>query len=150
MNSATWDQRRADSNRSSASQPATYSRQALREAPGDRIGSLASQPVKPAGGAAKPVGGAKACEGPSRLTAQPTAAAVSQRIEVAGATRPSSSRFPCAAALRANWPATNQATSLGRAFDGMNMIFDRFDFPEDELEKMGNGLIEVLHQADMA
>ena len=42
------------------------------------------------------------------------------------------------------------AAALGRAFGGMNMIFDRFDFPEDELEKMSNGLVEVLQQAGMA
>ena len=30
------------------------------------------------------------------------------------------------------------------------MIFDRFGFPEDELEKMSNGLVEVLQQAGMA
>ena len=43
-----------------------------------------------------------------------------------------------------------EAAALGRAFGGMNMIFDRFDFPEDELEKMSNGLVEVLQQAGMA
>lgn len=37
-----------------------------------------------------------------------------------------------------------------RAFGGMNMIFDQFDFPEDELERIGNGHIEVLQQAGMA
>jgi hypothetical protein len=30
------------------------------------------------------------------------------------------------------------------------MIFDQFGFPEDELEKMSNGLVEVLQQAGMA
>jgi hypothetical protein len=39
------------------------------------------------------------------------------------------------------------AAALGRAFGGMNMIFDRFGFPEDELEKMSNGFVEVLQQA---
>jgi hypothetical protein len=38
------------------------------------------------------------------------------------------------------------AAALGRAFGGMNLIFDRFGFPEDELEKMSNGLVEVLQQ----
>ena len=42
------------------------------------------------------------------------------------------------------------AAALARAFGGMNMIFDRFGFPEDELEKMSNGLVEVLQQAGMA
>ena len=42
------------------------------------------------------------------------------------------------------------AVALGRAFRGMNMAFDRFDFLEDELEKMSNGLVEVLQQAGMA
>ena len=32
----------------------------------------------------------------------------------------------------------------------MNMVFDRFGFPEGELEKMSNGLVEVLQQAGMA
>ena len=36
------------------------------------------------------------------------------------------------------------AAALARGFGGMNMIFDRFGFPEDELEKMSNGLVEVL------
>ena len=38
------------------------------------------------------------------------------------------------------------AAALGRAFDGMNLIFDRYGFPEDELEQMSNGLVEVLQQ----
>ena len=42
------------------------------------------------------------------------------------------------------------AAALGRAFGGMNMVFERFGFPEDELEKMSNGLVEVLQQAGMA
>jgi hypothetical protein len=36
------------------------------------------------------------------------------------------------------------AAALARGFGGMNMIFDRFGFPEDELEKMSNGLVEVV------
>jgi hypothetical protein len=32
----------------------------------------------------------------------------------------------------------------------MNIVFDRFGFPEDELETMSNGLVEVLQQAGMA
>jgi hypothetical protein len=42
------------------------------------------------------------------------------------------------------------AAALARGFSGMNMIFDQFGFPEDELEKMSNGLVEVLQQAGMA
>jgi hypothetical protein len=42
------------------------------------------------------------------------------------------------------------ASALRRAFGGINMIFDRFGFPEDELEKMSDGLVEVLQQAGMA
>lgn len=42
------------------------------------------------------------------------------------------------------------AVALARGFGGMNMIFDRFGFPEDELEKMSNGLVEVLQRAGMA
>jgi hypothetical protein len=42
------------------------------------------------------------------------------------------------------------AAALARGFGRMNMIFDRFGFPEDELEKMSNGLVEVLQQAGMA
>jgi hypothetical protein len=42
------------------------------------------------------------------------------------------------------------AAALGRAFGGMNMVFEQFGFPEDELEKMSNGFVEVLQQAGMA
>jgi len=42
------------------------------------------------------------------------------------------------------------ASALARGFGGMNIVFDRFGFPEDELEKMSNGLVEVLQQAGMA
>ena len=41
------------------------------------------------------------------------------------------------------------AAALGRAFGGINMVFDRFGFPEDELEKTSNGHVEVLQQAGM-
>ena len=40
--------------------------------------------------------------------------------------------------------------ALGRGFGGLNMVFDRFGFAEDELENMSNGLVEVLQQAGMA
>ena len=42
------------------------------------------------------------------------------------------------------------AAALARGFGSMNMIFDRFGFPGDELEKMSNGLVEMLQQAGMA
>ncbi len=45
--------------------------------------------------------------------------------------------------------AVRVVCALQRAFDGMNMIFDRFGFPEDELEKMSDGLVEVMQQAGM-
>ena len=46
--------------------------------------------------------------------------------------------------------ADQVAAALARGFDGMNTIFDRFGFPEGELEKMSDGLVEVLQQAGMA
>ena len=45
--------------------------------------------------------------------------------------------------------AVRVVCALQHAFDGMNMIFDRFGFPEDELEKMSDGLVEVMQQAGM-
>jgi hypothetical protein len=42
------------------------------------------------------------------------------------------------------------AVALMRGFNGINSVFDRFGFPEDELEKMSKGLVEVLEQAGMA
>ncbi len=42
------------------------------------------------------------------------------------------------------------ASALARAFGGMNLVFNRFGFPEDELGKMCNGLVEVIEQAGMA
>ena len=42
------------------------------------------------------------------------------------------------------------AAALGGGFAGVNMVFERFRFPEDELEKMSNGLVDVLQQAGMA
>jgi hypothetical protein len=55
------------------------------------------------------------------------------------------SRFPGRGAVEMDVDLV--AFALGRAFGGMNMIFDRFGFPEDELEKMSNGFVEVLQQA---
>ena len=42
------------------------------------------------------------------------------------------------------------ATALAHGFGGMNEVFERFGFPEDELELMSRGLLEVLEQAGMA
>jgi hypothetical protein len=39
---------------------------------------------------------------------------------------------------------------LSHGFAGMNEVFERFDFPEDELELMSRELVEVLEQAGMA
>lgn len=39
------------------------------------------------------------------------------------------------------------AAAMARAFSGMNSVFDRFNFPEDELELMSRGFVEVLQQA---
>jgi len=55
------------------------------------------------------------------------------------------SRFPGRGAVEMDVDLV--ASALGRAFGGMNMIFDRFGFPEDELETMSNGFVEVLQQA---
>jgi hypothetical protein len=42
------------------------------------------------------------------------------------------------------------AAAMARAFAGMNAVFDRFDLPENELELMSRGFVEVLQQAGMA
>ena len=39
------------------------------------------------------------------------------------------------------------AGAMTRAFGAMNAVFERFDFPEDELELMSRGFVEVLQQA---
>lgn len=41
------------------------------------------------------------------------------------------------------------AAAMARAFGGMNAVFERFNFPEDELELMSRGFVEVLQQAGM-
>lgn len=46
--------------------------------------------------------------------------------------------------------AQRMATALAHGFGGMNEVFDRFGFPESELELMSRGLVEVLEQAGMA
>jgi hypothetical protein len=37
-----------------------------------------------------------------------------------------------------------------RGCNGINSVLDRFGFPENELEKMSKGFVEVLEQAGMA
>ncbi len=39
---------------------------------------------------------------------------------------------------------------LSHAFAGMNSLFDRFGFPEKDLEAMSMGLVEVIEQAEMS
>jgi len=39
------------------------------------------------------------------------------------------------------------AGAMARAFGGMNAVFERFGFPEEELELMSRGFVEVLQQA---
>jgi len=41
------------------------------------------------------------------------------------------------------------AAAMARAFGGMNSVFERFNFPEDELELMSRGFVEVLQQAGL-
>ena len=41
------------------------------------------------------------------------------------------------------------AAAMARAFGGINAVFERFNFPEDELELMSRGFVEVLQQAGM-
>ncbi len=38
---------------------------------------------------------------------------------------------------------------LHRGFGGMNFIFEKFGFPEDELKTMGDGLLEVIEQSGL-
>ncbi len=57
------------------------------------------------------------------------------------------SRFPGRGAVEMDTVLV--AAALKRAIGGMNMIFNRFGFPEGELEKMSNGLVEVLEQAGL-
>lgn len=42
------------------------------------------------------------------------------------------------------------AAAMARAFGGMNAVFERFNFPEDELELMSLGFVEVLQQAGLS
>ena len=46
--------------------------------------------------------------------------------------------------------ATKVRDFLKRGFAGMNYIFEKHGFPEQELEMMSRGLIEVIEQAGMA
>jgi hypothetical protein len=41
------------------------------------------------------------------------------------------------------------AGAMARAFGGMNAVFERFNFPEDELELMSRGFVKVLQQAGL-
>ena len=41
------------------------------------------------------------------------------------------------------------AAAMARAFGGMNAVFERFNFPEEELQLMSRGFVEVLQQAGM-
>jgi len=41
------------------------------------------------------------------------------------------------------------AAATARAFGGMNAVFERFNFPEEELELMSRGFVAVLQQAGM-
>jgi len=41
------------------------------------------------------------------------------------------------------------AAAMARAFGGMNAVFERFNFPEDELELMSRGFVDVLQQAGL-
>ena len=38
---------------------------------------------------------------------------------------------------------------LRQGFGGMNLIFEKFGFPESELKAMGDGLLEVIEQSGM-
>jgi hypothetical protein len=38
---------------------------------------------------------------------------------------------------------------LRRGFGGMNLIFEKFGFPESELKTIGDGLLEVIEQSGM-
>lgn len=40
--------------------------------------------------------------------------------------------------------------ALAHGFGGMNEVFERFGFPEDELEQASRGLAELIEQAGMA
>lgn len=40
--------------------------------------------------------------------------------------------------------------ALTRGFDGINSIFEKHGFPEDELESMSRRMMEVIEQAGMA
>ena len=59
----------------------------------------------------------------------------------------------CGAAFPGGGAVEIDADKLGdflrRAFAGMNAIFDKYAFPEKELESMSRGLVEVIEQAGM-
>lgn len=45
--------------------------------------------------------------------------------------------------------STNCVPFLMRGFAGLNALFDKYGFPERELEIMSRGVIEVIEQAGM-
>lgn len=54
-------------------------------------------------------------------------------------------RFPGRGAVEID--ANKVCDFINRGFTGMNSIFDKYAFPEGELELMSRGLIEVIEQA---
>lgn len=57
-------------------------------------------------------------------------------------------RFPGRGAVEID--GNKVANFLRHGFDGMNTVFEKFGFPEDELESMSRGLVEVIEQAGMS
>lgn len=58
------------------------------------------------------------------------------------------SRFPGHGAVEID--GNKVVNFLRHGFDGMNTVFEKFGFPEDELESMSRGLVEVIEQAGMS
>lgn len=58
------------------------------------------------------------------------------------------SRFLGRGAVEMDPVAVGQALACG--FGGMNEVFERFGFPEDELEQASRGLVELIEQAGTA
>ena len=57
-------------------------------------------------------------------------------------------RFPGGGAVEIDGPRVEEFLMHG--FAGMNSVFEKHGFPEDELESMSRGLVEVIEQAGMA
>ena len=55
--------------------------------------------------------------------------------------------FPGAGAIEID--GTKLVEFLRRGFGGMNLIFEKFGFPESELKTIGDGLLEVIEQSGM-